>query len=267
LDFGLYARVLWRFRVVVLVGLNVAAFLALSSVARFEFRDSVPHMVYKEPKLWRSDVRLLVTQPGFPVGRSIFSETTRAGEEEPVAEFADPARFTELAILYAHLAVSNDVRAIMRRDGPLLGKVEAAPVVAPLSGTPLPMFTISGIAAGPRRARALASQASRAFRSYLRSQGDKNAIPGSERVQVPVVEGPTRAIVVSSPSLARPVFVFLLVALLTIAVAFILENLKPQPRRPAAGAARRPLEDARQRLVADQDLPPPAAEVRPQRLG
>jgi hypothetical protein len=267
LDFGLYARVLWRFRVVVLIGLNIAAFLALASVVRFEFRDSVPHFVYKEPKLWRSDIRLLVTQRGFPAGRSVFGDATRAGDQEPVPEYADPARFTELAILYAHLAVSNDVRAIMRQDGPLIGKVEAAPVVAPLSGTPLPMFTISGISAGPRRARALASQASRAFRTYLRSQGDENGIPESERVQVPVVEGPTRPVVVSSPSLARPLFVFLLVALLTIAVAFILENLKPQPRRPAAEAAQRPLEDARQRLVADEDLPPPAAEVRPQRLG
>src|SRR5688572_23115542 len=97
---------------------------------RIEFRDGSPVVTYREPPLWVSHSTVLLTQPGFPVGRSVFTETPPPDdqpvgpEQDPrdpdrvgVPQFANPDRFTELTGLYARLARSDQVQRLLFREG------------------------------------------------------------------------------------------------------------------------------------------------------
>ena len=65
MDFGLYVRVLWRFRLLVVLGLILALSLAMLSFVRV----GTDGVTYRQTELWASTTRLLVTQTGFPEGR------------------------------------------------------------------------------------------------------------------------------------------------------------------------------------------------------
>lgn len=59
MDLSLHLRVLWRFKIVLAVGLFVAVFLALLAGTKASART------------WKSEATLFVTQPGFPWGRTV----------------------------------------------------------------------------------------------------------------------------------------------------------------------------------------------------
>ena len=69
-DFRLYARVIWRFKWVVMLGLIVAVGLAGLSVVKVGKGGKI---AYRQAELWASTARLGVTQQGFPWGR-LFAE-------------------------------------------------------------------------------------------------------------------------------------------------------------------------------------------------
>ena len=159
MDFQLYARVLWRFRLVVLIGLILALGLALLSMVRVGQNG----ISYRDSELWSSSVRLLVTQTGFPEGRLYAQDPTQT--EDAAAQrgtlVADPARFNNLAILYAELAASDPVRQVMRKDGPVRGKIVAAALRDEQSGTLLPLIDLAAIDLTARGDRALAPRRER----------------------------------------------------------------------------------------------------------
>src|SRR5688572_23274106 len=130
MDLQLYARVLWRFKFIVLLGLLLALALSLLSTVRIT-NDGIK---YRDKELWSSTMRLLVTQSGFPEGRLYGQEPTPPGQDpattppvvsQPDFPLVDPGRFNNLAILYAELATSDPVRQLMRRDGPVRGQIVA----------------------------------------------------------------------------------------------------------------------------------------------
>src|SRR5689334_8767941 len=107
MDIKLYGRVLWRFRVLVIVGLIAAC--ALATVAMFHVSSN--GLKYRQTETWSSTARLFVTQEGFPWGRAV-DPSTLAPNAKTAPRFADANRFTGLAFLYAQLATSDDVRTI-----------------------------------------------------------------------------------------------------------------------------------------------------------
>jgi len=230
MDLELFARVLWRHRRLVVTGLAIGLLLAVATATRVTWETWRPTLTYKEGRLWRSDVTLLVSQPGFPWGRSVFTDTVPVGSSgESVSRFADPSRLTSLAILYSHLAEGDEVRKVLLGSGRVNGSIDAAPVVLPgattaSQGYSLPMFTISGTSNTPARAMALAQRASVAFRTYLGRQAISSRIPRRERIEVRVIKSPSLPVVVSSPSLIGAIFTFMLLAFMTVAVVFIVEN-------------------------------------------
>src|SRR4029077_17283400 len=98
-DFRLYGRVLWRFKIIVVAGFVLALVLALLSVVRVSSHG----LSYRESQLWSAKMRLQVTQSGFPEGR-LYAERSLGstdGTPEPVSPgepVVDPARFATLAI-------------------------------------------------------------------------------------------------------------------------------------------------------------------------
>src|SRR6478672_2864771 len=116
MDLGLYARVIWRFKFLVVAGVVLAAVLAFLSYVRVSPDGTIR---YRDSQKWVSYARLGVGEAGFPQGAL---STTGAK--------ADTARLASLAILYSNYADSDPVTALMRRSGPVNGAIQVAPVEA-----------------------------------------------------------------------------------------------------------------------------------------
>ena len=250
MDLRLYFRVLWRFRLLALCGLLLAVSLSFLSYIKVTSDGGSPALTYRDSEQWASYTKLFVTQKGFPWGYSV----TPGEEIDPTAppsgvnlRFADQSRFTNLAILYAQLATSDPVRKIVRESGPVRGTVIAAPVLALNNpGNPLPIISLAGISTSPAQARALTVRVTSAIQEYLRRQQVFNHIPDSDRIQVQVLEAPGPAQLFQGRSKTLPIVVFLALMTATVALAFILENVRPGARpviapadESSAGRARR----------------------------
>jgi hypothetical protein len=235
MDLSLYLRVLSRFRVLVLFGLALAITLSFFSFVRIDVQDGRPLFVYREQEEWVSTSTLLVTQRGFPWGRSVVDPAAPDGPDAPAegdrpgVRFADPGRFSSLAVLYSHLADSDQVREIMRQDGPIRGKIEANPVLSQAGfAEALPLIEVLAYANSRGNAIALARRVTAGFRTFLDEEQDASAIPDRERVVVTVVKDARKAEIFTPRSRTIPIVVFLTVMVSVIGLAFILENLRPR---------------------------------------
>lgn len=244
MDFQLYLRVLWRFRLIVGAGFLLAASLAFLSVVRVDPGGS-PLVQYREDEQWVTFSMLFVTQQGFPWGRlTTGDEQAQKAQQamrrksDETMQFEDPARFSNLAVLYAYLATSDPVRELMRRQGPVLGEIAAEPVMT--SGTfasPMPLVRIVAIAKTPELSRALVIRTTDAFRQFLAAQQARNGIPEEQRVLVTVVKRADESELLAGRSLTLPIVVFLGVMILVSGLVFVLENMLGRGGRHAASEA------------------------------
>lgn len=229
MDLQLYARVLWRFKLLFVLGLILATALATLSLVRVS-RDG---LTYRQKELWSSSTRLLVTQQGFPWGRLLAQDPSL----DPAAEagrlgipLADPNRLNNLTILYAELATSDPVLGQMRRDGPIRGKIIATPVVVQDGRYTLPLIDLVAITTSPRAAMNLAARSANAFQSFLTTQQQANKVPSGDRVVVQQVMRPRAAKIFQARSKTLPIVIFLAVMFATVGLAFLLENARPLSR-------------------------------------
>ena len=183
MDLSLHLRVLWRFKIVLAVGLFVAVFLALLAGTK------------ASAKTWKSEATLFVTQPGFPWGRTVIKYLPGdIATGKPSIPTADPQRLSSLTALYAQLATSEPVapwlKGIERRHEQLT--VTAVP--APQYSTPtlLPLLQIACDCAEPSPGRSLwPTGRLRSFRTWLARQQATADIPDAERVVVEPISTPT----------------------------------------------------------------------------
>jgi hypothetical protein len=239
MDLQLYARVLWRFKVIVLLGVVLALTLALLSTVSVGRSGAT----YRSPELWSSTMRLLVTQSGFPEGRLYAQEPPKPGEDPATMPPAssrlgipvvDPGRFNNLAILYAELAASDAVRQLMRRQGPVRGQIVATALRDEQSGTLLPLIDLGAISTSPRNAIVLAMRASNALSTFLEAQQRANNVPEADRVIVQAVVQPKGARLFQPRSKTMPIVVFLVVMFAVVGLAFLLESIRPRAREVGA---------------------------------
>lgn len=243
MDIGLYTRVLWRFKWIVLTGVVVGLALGGLSVVRVT-DDGVR---YRQSELWSSVTRLGVTQQGFPWGRLLAQDATPGEQALPSGiPIADPNRLNTLAVLYAELATSDPVRRQMLKDGPLNGKILASPVVVGENRVMLPFIDVLAISTSRRGAVSLAQRAADAVGVFIRDQQRANKVPQADRVVVQQIVRPKPPKIYQPRSKTMPVVVFLAVIFAAVALAFLLENARPRAREvgePAEpefrGAARR----------------------------
>lgn len=227
MDLRLFGRVLWRFKLLIAVGVLVASALAVVSFVRVGPNG----LQYRQTELWSSSTRLLVTQQGFPWGRLLALDPSL----DPAVEarrlgipLADPNRLNTLTILYAELATSDPVRRLLRRNGPIRGKILATPVVVQDGRYTLPLIDLTAIATSRRRAMTLAEQSATAFRTYLTEQQRANEVPDADRVVVQEVVRPRRAEIYRGRSQTMPLVIFLAVLFASVGLAFLLENARPR---------------------------------------
>jgi hypothetical protein len=236
----LYARVLWRFRVLVLAGLAAATLLA--AMAMFK----LPSLEYRQAETWQSTARVMITQDGFPEGRTtlpgvgvpapVEGEEEAAEDEPPKQVFAEPGRLSSLSLLYAQLANSDSVQEVVKRHarerGIAPGKVTAIAVQEVGIG-PLPLVDFLGEGTTGAEARATTGSAVDAFVRYVRqAQAGADILP-RDRVDLKVLQQPATPIVTVPRKKTLPVMIFLTVMIITCGIAFVLENLRPVPLRRA----------------------------------
>ena len=253
MDLELYLRVLWRFRLLVTAGVLLASSLAILSVARMSI-DGSPRLEYRQPEQWVSRAMLLITEPKFPEGRSVFEQLIPPAStnmpQDYAPPFANPERFVALANLYGQLATSDPVRQIMLQDGPVNGVIESAPVSTVNGAASLPLLSIGGISTTPTRARRLTARAVTAFLTFLETEQARSGIPKSQRVVLQVIRQPTKVQLLRGRPKTLPVMVFLTVLLAVGGIAFVLENLRPRINPLNAEEVRPSAESVRNRRSA-----------------
>ena len=218
MDLQLYLRVLWRFRLLVVVGFLLAFALAFLSFVNVTFRDGKPSFSYRETRLWESRAVVWVTRESFEAGRATLSE-------------GETADLSGRAALYATLAQSDAVRETMRDEGPINGALEVSASYDSKRRSSLPFIVISAFAASPATAQSLAGRQMDALIQFIENQQAADRIPPSQRVVFEVLKRPTPAALVVDRSLTRPMVIFLTVMIAVLGLAFILENLRPRGLR------------------------------------
>jgi hypothetical protein len=232
MDLGLFVRVLWSHKVVLFMGLLLAFVLSALSYVRVDIHDPT-NLQYRQKQQWAAYTTVFVTQKGFPLGSLDNQTGTRVTTKSQSANSTavDPTRLISLAIIYSQLIPSDPVLDIMRQSHPINGTVEAAPVTDPANTSDvLPLISIAGLSDTPADAEALARRATEAFQTYLIAKQAANNVAPDDRVVIWVVNRPGRLKLLADRSKTLPIVVFLTVALATVAICFIMENLRPRLR-------------------------------------
>jgi hypothetical protein len=248
MDLKLYFSVLWRFKWLVAPGILLAIALAILSFAQPNFSGKGPLLKPRQGQQWVSYSELFVTPEGFPWGEVVSGtpvKPTKASRDK--APTGDPNRFSNLAVLYAHLATSDPVRALLLKGGPTYGEIDAAPVLAGDSNlaSALPLIRIAGIADTEKHAVDLVVRTAEAFKQFLAREQVANKIPEGNRVRVTVIKRADKPQLFAGRSMTLPMVVFIAVMILISGLCFILENMRPRkrPRTIAAAADEAPVGD------------------------
>lgn len=228
MDLALYARVLWRFRWLVVAGALLATVLSALSIVSVGF-DGVK---YRQAELWSSTTRIGVTQRGFPWGRLLAQDPNDDEENRGPSgiPLADPARLNSLAFLYSQLATSDEVRRVLRRDGPILGRIVADPVIVGEVRWVLPLVDITAIATSRGGAVRLAERSARALETYIRERQRADRVPPVDRVVLEQVRRPGSAELHQPRPKTMPVLIFASVLFAFVGLAFVLENARLRAR-------------------------------------
>jgi hypothetical protein len=221
MDLQLYARVIWRFKWLVAVGVLVAISLSVLSVFQVSLKS--PHLKARSVEQWKSTETVLVTPPGAPWLRVGSSAT------------ADPQKFSTLGTILVQFVMSDEVRRLINRTWPLTkyDVIQAFPVLAQsynLSSPPLPLISVEVTSFSGLRSRQLVEHTTAAFRDYVQQLQAQNNIPTDRRVVVTTVRSYEPPLLIAGHSKTLPVVVFLTVMLGVFGLCLVLENLRPRVR-------------------------------------
>lgn len=239
MDLAMLARVIWRFRRLLIGGLLLAILLAGATYVKVTLAGGSPKLEYRQEQMWASVGRMLVTQPGFPQGRTDTGniDTGAAGAVKPDArQFADPSKFVDLAMLYARIGMSSEVRQLVFPNG---HPVKGFDSIAVTAQQDLPLVEVSTTANTRAGAVDLANREINALQTYIRREQRDNGVGPENRIELQVIEQPgapaplkgvENTWIIAPRSKMRPALVFVLICGLFFALALVLENINPRMR-------------------------------------
>jgi hypothetical protein len=218
MDLVLYGRVLWRFRLVVALGLVVGFMLALLSYYSVGLSGGKPKLTPRKAEVYQSQSTMLLTS-----GKAT---------ESPIVPSAAYGALIAYAPYFARLANSDAVKALMTQmNGGKTpnGAANTVPAADTTYGSisSLPGLTTFGTANSPAEARRVTSLAMQAFIKYFTQQQEAAKLKSAQRVNLRIVSEPGNTILIVPRKKTLPIVVFLAIAFATIALAFILENARP----------------------------------------
>jgi hypothetical protein len=236
-----HLNVIWRFKWLVLGSLVLGAILAGISLMHVTTKPSAE---WRQKLVYSSLSMVYVTQPGFPEGRVLAAQGAAiatqgaaaqgaakgqaGGQQQQTPFFADPSRFSGLTLLYSFLLSSQEIKGLM---GPLPpGSEVSSSQITSGSGSKaqaLPLLQVDAHATDPADAKRLNGEAISALKRYVTARQQKNGILDKDRVQLSVITPPQTPTVFQGRSYTGAVVLFLLCAMLGIALAYVWENLYP----------------------------------------
>ena len=211
--------------------------------------------------MYDAKATLLVTKPGFQ---------GRLGN--PTADLNTSNFLVGQASFYANRAEGYQIgRAAGRKSGIEEPEYDVVRLAGD-DGTALPLVQITAYETTPEGAVAVANGVSKALIDYVLDEQVSNRIPARNRIELEVFEPAREAEVFQGFGLTRPIMLFLLGALLTFGVAFVVDNLRGgreaamaepsgEPEAPL-GIVRNEPEDEPEEEPEDEDEQPPAARGR-----
>jgi hypothetical protein len=227
MDLGLLARVIWRFKPLAALGLVAAVVLAILSTAAVSFPGGRLTLKYRNPVIYTAQARILVTQSGFPWGRTILPSSPQTPSPSTTNPgYADPSRFSTLATFYAQLVNGDRIqREVVRPQQKqlLFGAVE----IDRTENQALPFVDVTAFAPSAVTARRLAENGTRALQSLVAQQQTQANIPDDQRVLLQILQQPTKVKVAEPRKKTVPVVVFMTVLIATLGALLALENLRP----------------------------------------
>lgn len=229
MDLTLFFRVIWRYRVLVMTGLLLAVLAAFFAMVKISPGGDTPLSLRGE-KEYASYTTLFVTQSGFPWGR------LQQGDDDSVN---NAGRLASLATLYSKLADSDPVADLNRKElGPTGWTIESAPILdgAGLS-SPLPLVRIAAIANSADLAQKAAATAAASLQTFVTERQRANDIPDSDRVVLQLIKGPEKPVLLQGRSFTPPIIAFLLIAMITLALPFLIDNVRRSIAAARAGEA------------------------------
>jgi len=241
MDLRLLLRVLWRFKYLMALGIIVAGGLAFMTVERVSFGSGAPKLSPRQSVTWGSSSLILVTQPGFPIGRSVRTGAVPLDPSSPqagvVPKYQDPSSLTGTALLYAQLATSDQVRAVINQQGPLPGTYAANVETSPaINNSPLPLIAINAVGPSAAAATDTVRRATEGLLDYVTAQQVANGIAPDLRIVLQPLVKSAPPTIVKGRSIMRPLAVFAVILTLFTILACVLENLRPRVR-PKLGLA------------------------------
>lgn len=224
---------------VVAAGFALALALAFLAFVRINVGGTGPLLAYRQSEEFQADTVLLVTQAGFPWGRTVLPSAppatgTPAPESSRTLPYADATRFASLAVFYAQIANSDPVQTVIQKgftpQEKLTDKVQASaslPDPSVYNGV-LPFIDIQGLSTSASRAISLSLRGASVFQNYIKQQQTLARIPSNDRVLLEIVKRPgkTNVTVVVPRKKTLPIVVFLTVMVATIGAVLVLENLR-----------------------------------------
>ena len=223
--------VLRRHRGLVATGLFVAFVVAIFTYARPTW-DGGPKLTTRVASSWGAQTSLLLTESGSPELRAVPSyRPSNPKTGAPATPAGDQQRFANLAVLYAQLAASDEVRRAAEKGGlrPLPGKITVVPVTFQTGEFSypqvLPMIRISATAPTPVAAAQSVERIRASFQNYVQVRQAAAGIRPEDRVLVREVRAQEPPKLIDSPSKALPVVVFLALGTLVLIAVFGVDNL------------------------------------------
>lgn len=236
MDLTLFFRVMWRYRLVVVTGLLLAVLAAFFAMVKVS-PGGDPALSLRGQKEYASYTTLFVTQKGFPWGR--------LAEGDGQAAANNSSRLASLASLYSQLATSDPVDEMNAAALPGDWTIESAPVLdANGTNAALPLVRIAALAPSAELAQNGAATAAASLQSFVTTRQRTNNIASSDRVVLQLIKGPEEAVLVHGRSFTQPIIVFVLLAMITLALPFIIDNV----RRSLAAARAQDAMDEREAM-------------------
>jgi hypothetical protein len=245
MDLGLYARVMWRFKWVMALG------LILGIGGAYMLYEGVGGGSYS------SRAQIFITQPGFtwgsagqPTQSSSSAGSTAPGSNSsgtassvlsPYVPGVDPQRLSSLASLYSQLAAGSALRSMLPAtyqnmlnppSGSPMATLYASAVTAAEWANPaiLPLLTFWATAPSPGLATGLAAAATTAFQRLVTTQ--QAQVAPRSRVVAQVVQTATPGTLTGHKSKSLPIMVFLAGVLGAFGLSLALENRRPHSASP-----------------------------------
>jgi hypothetical protein len=226
MDLQLFARVVWRFRLVVMAGFCFASLLAVLSYVKvgpdgISYRADESWKTYAQLRLELDDPR---SAPRGAAGGDAYSLT--AVQQQWLAG---------RAILYSRLASSDRVRALIGNTAAGSG-ISAAPLPA-IDGEAdvLPIIVLVGTAGSADGSRTITLRGADALSRFIVAQ---QRAADDLAVRVSLIRKPYETQLSQGRPKTLPIVVFLTVMLATFGLAFVLENLRPRIRAVGAESVR-----------------------------